>query len=171
MSYSNSITRVSTFTLTHAKYLGSKVATDLARLQRFYGQPSADDIQKYETEVVELLKAGYLDTVTYGFRREGKFIPPTLVYSAQELAGHASSDDDPGRIQPGANVAGATFYSYLTYTSAWDQLTDAEKDQLKRSLPIYRTGAPQPGAEGYLAADLMYSSGGRSLSRKTLRAV
>jgi hypothetical protein len=170
MSFSNTITRATTFTLTHAKYLGAKVATDLARLQRFYGQPSTSDIQKYETEVVELLKAGYLDSVMYGFRRGDKFIPPTLVYSAQELAGYTSSDDDPGRIQPGADVAGASFYSFLTYTDAWNQLTSGQKDEFKRTLPFYRIGAAQPGTEGYLAADLNYSSGGRTLSRKSLRA-
>ena len=40
MSTSFTITETTTFTLTHAKYMAAKVATDLKRMQRFYGAPN-----------------------------------------------------------------------------------------------------------------------------------
>src|SRR5690606_6748846 len=118
MPFSSSYTESSTFTITHARHMAAKVATDLKRMQRLYDYPSDRDIADYETEVIELLKAGYLGTITYGFRRDGNWIEPTLRYTAQDLAGGSANDDDPGKVRPGANVAGAAFYNYLTYSAA-----------------------------------------------------
>lgn len=170
MSSSYSISESSTFTVTHARHLAAKVATDLKRMQRFYGAPSDADIATYEGEVVALLKAGYLGTVTYGFRRDGQFIEPTLRYTAQDLSDSAANDDDPGRIRASADTGGATFFSHLTYSAAWDRLTATEKDQFKRGLPLYRGGAPAPGISGYLVDDRTYSSGGRALNRSSVRS-
>jgi hypothetical protein len=36
-------------------------------------------------------------------------------------------DDDPGRIRPGADIRGASFYSYLTYGASWDRLTSTSR--------------------------------------------
>ena len=96
-SYTQSST--STFTITHARHMAAKLAADLKRMQRFYGAPSDDRIAAYETEVVELLKAGYLDTVTYGFKRGDNWIEPTLRYTAKDLAGMSGIDDDPGKLR------------------------------------------------------------------------
>ncbi len=170
MSYSNTITDVITFTLTHARHLGAKVATDLKRLQRFYGEPGDSRIARYEAEITELLKAGYLGTVTYGYKRDGKFIVPTLKYTAQDLQGSSASDDDPGRVRPGADVSNATFGSFLTYSSAWDRLSSSEKTAFEKQLPFSRTNSDEPGVSGYLADDRVYSSGGRALNRQSLRA-
>ena len=121
MSDSYSYTESRTFTVTHARHMAAKVATDLKRMQRFYGKPSDENIADYESEATEMLRAGYLDTVTYGFKRDGKWIEPTLRYTARDLAGASANDDDPGRIRPGADISGASFYSYMTYTAAWDR--------------------------------------------------
>lgn len=67
--------------------MAAKVATDLKRFQRLYGSPSDRAIASYEAELIEFLKAAYLGTVTYGFRRDGKWIEPTLRYTARDLAG------------------------------------------------------------------------------------
>ncbi len=170
MSYSYTLTETTTFTLTHAKHMAAKVATDLKRLQRLYGLPSDAYIGKYETEVTELLKAGYLGTLTLGFKRDGRWIEPTLRYTARDLAGTSASDEDPGRIRPGANITGASFYSYLTYSPAWDNLTHAEQESFKERMPFYRNGAPEPGINGYLAGDRTYSAGGRALDRSSVRS-
>ena len=77
MSDSYSYTESRTFTVTHARHMAAKVATDLKRMQRFYGKPSDENIADYESEATEMLRAGYLDTGTYGFRRDGKWIEPT----------------------------------------------------------------------------------------------
>lgn len=170
MSSSYTESRTTTFTVTHAKHIAAKVATDLKRLQRFYGEPSDTSIAAYEAEVTELLRCGYLGTVTYGYRRNGSWIEPTLRYTARDLLADTEHDDDPGRIQPNADVKGATFYSYLTYSSAWDGLSEAEKTAVKGRLPFERNGAPEPGVNGYLINDRTFSSGGRGLYRASVRS-
>jgi len=171
MSYSYTLSETETFTVTHARHMAAKVATDLKRVQRLYvGGPSDARIADYEAEITEFLKEGYLGTVTYGFRREGKWIEPTLQYTARDLAGSAANDDDPGRVRPGANIDGASFYSYMTYSVAWDRLTDGEKEAFRKRLPFTRNGAPEPVVDGYMSNDRTYSSGGRSLNRASVRS-
>lgn len=164
-SYSTSLS----FTETHAKKIASKVATDLKRIQRFYGEPSDSDIKDYETELIELLKKGYLGTVTYGYKKDDKWIVPTLEYTARELADLYSNDDDPGRVESGANVSGAVFHSYLSYSSKWSELSFEQKDAFKKTLPYYRSGGEKPGMNGYMIQDKSYSAGGGAVDRSTLK--
>ena len=170
MSSSYSYTESTTFTVTHARHMAAKVATDLKRMQRFYGKPSDEKIAEFEAEVVELLKAGYLGAVSYGFKRDGQWIEPTLRYTAQDLMGGSANDDDPGKLRASANVEGASFYSYLTYSAAWDALGAEAKDKFKKGLPFYRGGADEPSVNGYMVDDRTYSSGGRALNRASVRS-
>lgn len=167
---SYTISQSITFTVTHARHLGAKVSTDLKRMQRFYEQPSDSDIVQYEAEVIELLKLGYLGTVTYGYKRDGAWIEPTLRYTASDLANNTATDDDPGRVRPGANIEDATFYSYLTYSSKWDTATANEQEAFKKTLPFQRGGATEPTVNGYLERDRTYSSGSRMLNRSSVRS-
>lgn len=166
---SYTITESVTFTVTHARHMAAKVSADLKRMQRFYGYPSDSDIASYESEVTELLKAGYLGTLTVGFKRNDQWIEPTLRYTARDLAGMAANDDDPGRVLPGRDVSGATFYNYLTYSTSWDALSASERDSFKRRMPFYRTNATQPTVNGYLVDDKTYSAGGYALGRASVR--
>jgi Bacterial HORMA domain family 1 len=168
---SNSITYTESvaFTRTHAVHLAAKVAADLKRMQRLYGSPSDAEIAIYEDEIIELLKTGYLGSVAYGFCRNGDLIEPTLRYTAHDLSGSAANDDDPGRVRPGANIAGASFYSYLTYSAAWNRQSSAERQRFNGTLPFSRSGAPEPGVAGYFTNDKIYSSGGRALNRSSMR--
>ena len=170
MSYSYTLSEATTFTVSHAKHMAAKVATDLKRVQRLYGHPSDIDIADYEAEAIEMLKGGYLGTVTYGFRRDGKWIEPTLKYTARDLAGASTNDDDPGRIRPSADTSGASFYSYLTYSSAWYKLTETERDAVGERLPFKRGGAPEPSVNGYMSDDRTYSAGGRAIDRASVRS-
>jgi Bacterial HORMA domain family 1 len=170
MSTSYSLTETAAFTITDAIKIAAKVATDLKRMQRLYGEPSDARIAQYEAETVALLKAGYLGTVTYGYWRNNTWIEPTLRYSARELAGATASDDDPGRVKQGANISGASFYSFLTYSAAWDRLNTTEQSAFQSKLPFYRGGAPEPGVNGYFSDDRTYSSGGRALNRSSIRS-
>ena len=52
-SYTDTIT----FTVTHARHLASKIATDLKRIQRFYKRPSNAEINELMLEVVEIENA------------------------------------------------------------------------------------------------------------------
>jgi hypothetical protein len=159
-----------TFTVTHARHIAAKVATDLKRMQRFYGAPNDAAIERYENELMAFLKAGYLEKVSYGFRRNGLLIEPTLIYTARNLGAQAGGDDDPGRVRPGADITGASFYSYLTQNAAWKALSTVQQAAFQTSLPFVRGGAPEPTVGGYLHQDRIYSSGGRALERATVRA-
>lgn len=170
MTSSFTFTDTASFTVTHARHMAAKVAADLKRMQRLYGAPSDLSIADFEAELIELMKASYLGTVTFGFRRDGAWIVPTLRYTAQDLSGAAANDDDPGRIRPGADITGASFYSYLTYSSSWDRLTFDQQTAFKRALPFFRGGAPEPGVNGYFSPDLVYSAGGRALNRNSVRS-
>jgi hypothetical protein len=170
MSYSFTTTESSTFTVTHARHMAAKVATDLKRMQRLYGSPTDAEITAYESEITDLLKGGYLDTVSYGFKRDDQWVEPTLQYTARELSGTAANDDDPGRVRPGANIVGASFYSYLIYSNVWDLLSESDRDTIRRRLPVTRSGAPRPTVNGHLTNDLTYSSGGRALARASVRS-
>ena len=169
MTGSFTISESQTFTVTHARHMAAKVAADLKRMQRYYGSSSDTQIAKYEAEVIALLKAGYLGTVWYGFERGGKWIEPSLKYTAHDLMGLSANDDDPGKVQRGKDVTGASFYSYLTYSAQWDKLSFQERDTFKKTLPYYRGGADEPGIDGYLEDDRTYSSGGRALNRACVR--
>jgi hypothetical protein len=169
MTSSYTTSASSTFTVTHARHMAAKIAADLKRMQRFYGAPSDTDIATYEAEVVELLKAGYLGTVTYGYKRNDNWIEPTLRYSAKDLAGTGANDDDPGKVRPGADVSGASFYNYLTYSAAWWSLTSEQQEAFKKTLPFQRSGAAEPGISGYLISDHTYSAGGKALDRFSIR--
>lgn len=164
--YSYTISETTTFTQTHAKHMAAKFAADLKRMQRFYDQPNDMVIADYEEEVIELLKAGYLGTLTVGFRRNGQWIEPTLRYTARDLFGLSAKDNDPGSLRPGADVTGASFYSYLIYSLG---VSEVEKDAFQKRMPFYRGGAPEPSINGHLVTDLTYSAGGRALDRASVR--
>ena len=166
---SHSVTDTATFTRTHAVHIAAKVATDLKRMQRFYGEPSDEWIRKFQAEVIELLKGGYMDTVTYGFERNDCWIEPTLAYTARDLSGVAAGDDDPGRIRPGSSIGGASFSSYLTHNSAWRRLSPEQREEFTRRLPFQRSVGSEPGVSGHWSKDLTYSAGNRALDRTTLR--
>ncbi len=170
MSYSNTITESQTFTATHAKHIASKVATDLKRIQRFYHEPSDSRIEDFELELIELLKHGYLDTVTYGFKKNGSWIEPTIQYTSKDLQGMSASDDDPGRIRPNADTSNAQFYSFLSYSRKWLTISENERERFEKLLPFRRPNAATPSINGYLSNDKVYSSGGRSLERSIVKS-
>ena len=63
-SFTFAETASTVFTITHARHMSAKVAADLKRIQRFYRTgPSDHRIADYETELANLLKAGYPDAL------------------------------------------------------------------------------------------------------------
>ncbi|MEH0372464.1 hypothetical protein [Vibrio mimicus] len=168
MSSSFTSTTSNTFTITHARHMSAKVSADLRRMQRFYGKPSSEMIENFEEEIAQLLKNGYLDTATFGFQRNKQWIEPTFSYTASQISNGV--DDIPGSLRPNADVSNANFHSYVTYTSKFNNLSQSEKNSFKNTLPIQRVGADEPGVSGYYDGDKTYSSGDRSLSRKSLKS-
>ena len=167
MSYT--ITNTATFTITDAKKIASKVATDLKRIQRFYHSPSDTNIEMYEEELIELLKGGFLSKVTYGFQKDGKWIEPTLIYTAKDLGTLNAIDDDPGRIKPGADISGAYFTSFLETNSTWANLSITERNKVSDRISLKRVTGENAGISGYLSSDKTYSSGGKSLERSIVK--
>lgn len=170
MSYSYTSTESSTFTKTHAIYIAMKMATDLKRIQRLYGEPSDHEIEDYSAEIIMLLKYGFLKCIIYGFKRNGRWIEPMLRYTAQNLSYGSANDDNPGRIVPGRDVSGAAFTSFLQYNSCWDNLSSEQRRVFKGQLPFQRSSGLEPPINGYLVSDLTYSAGGRAISRESLRS-
>lgn len=153
----------SSFTITHARYLASKLAADLRQMQLFYGKPSDSQIDSYITEVVILLLAGCLASVSYGFKRDRQWVL-VLKYDARS-GGILLPDDRAGRVMPGKNVYGASWYSFLTYSSKFDYLSQEERKRLESQLPFRRSGGVEPTVSGAWISDKSYSSGTVSLQR------
>jgi hypothetical protein len=167
MSTSYTISASESFTITHAKHIAAKVATDLLRFTRFYSKPTLEMINKYEAELVALLKAGYLESVTYGFKRNDKWVEALRYHALPD--GSLVADDDPGKIRPGTDVPGESFGSYLIKNNKWQKLTPQEKALFYANLPINRVDAEEPGIEnGYWTPGLNYSAGGQGIGRSTI---
>lgn len=161
-------TQTETFTIAHAKYLASKVATDLKKFQRFYTSGPTDEwIDKYERELAVMVKYKVLKWVVYGFRRGDKWTEASVRYTMLP-DGTLAADDDPGKIKPGLDVNGGTFASFMSYD--YTALTTEQRAALERELPFVRGSGSVPELEiGYWADDLNYGAGGRALGRATVR--
>lgn len=165
MTYSYTTTE--TWSRTHARYVAGKVAADLRQMQQAYGKPSDTDIENYGTELTELLAGGYVKEVTYGYRRDGAWVV-ALRYTA-DMYGNLTADDRSGRIPRGADISGATWYSFLTYSSKWDTLTPAQRETIERDLPFSRSSGVEPTVRtGGWSPDKSYSAAGCGLRRATI---
>ena len=166
---SYTVSGTDTVTVTHARYLASKVATDLMRFQRFYGSPSDSTINDYEAELTTLLKNDAVDNVVYGFKRNGLWTLASVRYVVLP-GGSLEVDDDPGRVKPNHDIAGASFTSFLSYSSSWFRRSADERNRIEQTLPFSRTTGESPGLEkGHWEQDRTYSSGGLGLGRSTAR--
>ena len=165
MSYTTTNTR--TNTRTWAKYLASKVAADLKRCQRYYGRPTDGEIHAYVQELTEFLVAGYLSSIEYGLKKEGKRVV-ALRYTV-DIIGNLS-DDRSGGVYAHADITGASWFSFATYSSAYDDLTWSEKADFKKKLPFDRAAGTEPSdGNGYWTTDRSYSRDGSGVTRNTFR--
>lgn len=155
------------FSLTHAKYLASKVTSDMLRCQQNYGRPTDSEINNYGTELAILMRDDYVEKYEFGFESGGKRI---LSWSyTVTSAGIGTNDDRPGRILSNVEVSGASMFNYMTPSAKWRNLPANEKARIKEGLPIQRVGAEPPAdGNGYWKSDLNYvSSAGTALGRKS----
>lgn len=166
--YGSTFTQTETFTLTHAKHMGAKVAADLMRFRDFYGKPTLEWIDAYEREIVALLKGDYIDYVIYGFYRDNKVVEG-IRYKASP-GGVLVADEDPGKLRPKPGIAELPFSSYLVQNDSWKKLSADDQRLARSGVGFDRVGADEPGVEGgYWHDDRTYSAGGRSLSRSSIR--
>lgn len=160
-----------TFTITHARYITSKVAADLRQLRLFYGRPDDDQINAYAEEAALLLRDGYLERVDYGFRRQGANLGPQWVLLLRYVVKYGALDDDrSGRVPPGVDVSGTTFWSYLTYTAPFFALSESEREKVKAALPVQRTAGREAGfVSGAWSSKRTYSSADYGVARSVFK--
>jgi hypothetical protein len=170
MSYSYTTTNTATesFTLTHAKYLASKVTADMVRCQQLYGLPTDPQINIYGTELALLLRDGHVSEYEFGFKKGDQRLVSwkyTVVGSSLDAV-----DDRPGKMVSGVKLESAAFFNFLSPSSKWFGLSSTEREAKEKELPFRRSegSGPQDGL-GYWAQDLSYSSTGITLGRKTFR--
>ncbi|MBI2422375.1 MAG: hypothetical protein HYV27_06060 [Candidatus Hydrogenedentes bacterium] len=171
MSATVSFTTTSVFTLTHARYLTSKIAADLHLCNLYYDKPSQQHIENLAEELALLLKDGYVKSFDFGFESNN-----TRIFSVQYDVcedGTIKADDDPGSIISSANLTGnENFFNFLTYSEKWERLSLFEKEEIKKILPIKRTIGDPPaiGSGCWTYSDKSYNSGGVGIKRSTYRA-
>lgn len=170
-SYTNTLTESTAFTRVHARHITARIAADLARLTAFYPTRLTElRINQFQEEAIEYLKAGYLESVTFGFRKvDTDYFGDTniewvlalkYVVNDGELDGGSSS---PGGIQPGIDIEDAKFYSFLVTNYKFSQLSPEIKDEFEKTLPIFRGTGKEPG--GSFRQDRAYGQGGRYVNR------
>lgn len=155
------------FTRTHARYLSSKVVSDLYQCSRLYGSPAAHSISDYETELIEMLVGDYLSEYEFGFKENDRRIV-CWRYQVSPGGDLVGGDQCAGGLYARAKVANASYYNFLSYSYAWWQLTHSARERIEGKLPFARSSGYLPtDGEGYWTNDRSYSKGGVSLSRRT----
>ena len=136
-----SLTASSTFSVSDARYVASKMGADLRNLNARYNKPSVDKIDDYVTEAALCLKAGYLKSVDFGFMDGNEWIL-RLRYTA--VAGGQLCDNIPGGLPAASGVASYPFHSYLIWSDSFNALTASEREAFKATLPFPRGAADEP---------------------------
>lgn len=155
------------FTRTDARYATSKIAADLRAMQDHYGKPDEDGISDYCTEMDELLLEGCVESVQYGFKRDGKKV---LVLEYKILPSGLFRDDRSGGVPADVDVSGAKWFSFLIYNDYWYDLSEEEQDEILERIPVDRSVGQEPqDGDGYWEGDKSYSSSGRGTQRRTFR--
>ena len=148
-----------TQTATQAKRLASRIGAELMQMQALYGEPSDRQINEFVLEAEYYLAAKVLQSVQYGFKRNGKVVFD-LFYTE---AGATALNDKPGRVPPDADVSGASWFSYLIKNSAWEKLSALERQALLDKVPVKRSDAPEPVLDARLR-----NAGSKQFSEDTM---
>jgi len=163
-----SYTKTATFTIVHARYLASKVAADMHLCAQYYGKPSEEMIRNYAEELAQYLNEGYLEEYEFGYQKDGKRVV-SWRYRV-DSNGNLTADDRPGKVVPYVDIAGATFFNFLTENSRYCKLSTSEQQRFESQLPVKRTAgkAPSDGA-GYWKSDRNYYASGLGINRQTFQ--
>lgn len=165
----STLTETRTFTLTHARYVTSKIAADLDLLRVYHGRPSEYQVTQFAEEAALYIAARYLASVEYGFRRNGVTVL-ALKYEARS-DGTLTTDDRPGRVYHEIDVSNTDWYSYLITNHAFTTLPQSEQNRFEATLPLQRTAMPAPvaGSNGYWEQNRTYSFNGEGVLRRVFR--
>lgn len=167
---SYSLTTSATFTIINARKLSSKVAADMHLCAQYYGQPSEARIREFAEELAQHLNEGYVSEYEFGYQKNDKRVV-TWRYKVDEN-GVLTTDDRPGKVVPYVDIAGASFFNFLTRNSKFFQLTPSQQENFVAGLPFRRvTGEPPSDGSGYWVSDRNYFSGGCGLNRQTFQPI
>jgi hypothetical protein len=160
-------TTTSTFTRTSARHISSKVVTDLRRINFYYGRPTEEEIEAYYGELVELLAEGYLESVEYGFRRDGQRV--VSVYYEVRADG-SLSDNRAGGLYARADTSAASWFSFMNKSATFFALPPPERERIEERLPVRRTPGHAPvDGSGYWITDRSYAADGVGTQRRIFR--
>ena len=153
-----------TFSVTDAKYIASKVKTDLMRFHRYYyrshNAPEILHIENLNEEFELLLFYNLLHEIEYGFKKNGVW-EKALKYSSRQ-SGVMDGNDVPGGIGPTPISADARFSSFLVYNER-SYTCEEDMRRFRSRSPITRgTGIRSVGNWDQQRS---YSSGGRGVLR------
>ena len=166
MTYS--LTKTSTFTITHARYLSSKVAADMHLCAQYYGKPSEQRIREYAEELAQYIDERYIEEYEFGYERDNKRVV-SWRYKV-DAYGLITTDDRAGKVVPYADVTGATFFNHLKQNSRFFELSGDQRSRFQGGLPITRTTRnPPEDGPGYWVSDRNYFAGGQGLGRRTFQ--
>ena len=171
MTYSltNTTTQSETFTIADAKYLASRISHGLTFLRVYCGQLTPQKVQDLAVEAAILLKFNLLETVKYGYERDGNWIYG-INYSVNQLGQIESINDSPSVIDIPTNLDGARWHSFLTRRHN-PNLSPADIEEIEHLLPINRTSGTEPSsANGTWSTDDSYYRNGIGMSRSQLRS-
>lgn len=118
-------THTTAFTLTHARYLASKVVADLYLCSLQYGRPAADSLEAYVEELTTLLAGGYVASYEFGFKR-GEQRQLSWFYTVGP-AGGLEADSRSGGLIRRIDVSNTDYFNFLTYSNAWSRLSAADQ--------------------------------------------
>ncbi len=146
------------------RYIASKVAADLKRLQRFYGNriPTNAQIDDFQEEMAFLLNNNYLVMATYDFKENGHWIIAIKYQFAEKCSANS------GGIKIPNYETKAYFSSLLTYSKNWVQLTPTEMISFTEKLPLQRTPTKDNTPESFWVADKNYAAGKLGIIRSML---
>jgi hypothetical protein len=112
---------------------------------------------------------GYVSEYEFGFKRDGKRIV-SWQYEVKDGDLVGGGDDRSGGIYARADVLGASYYNFMTYSLKWSMLSHSEQEAFEASLPFIRADGSLPSdGSGYWTADRTYTRGGVAIARRTFR--
>lgn len=157
-----------TFSRTHARRLAGRVTTDLRQSHLLYSSPTESSLEDYRAELEELLTGGYVAQYQFGFS-----LYDTLVWSMRYVVGPDGSlapTGTAGSVPAGIDVAGASFFTCLTFSDDWYGLSPITRKTIEQKLPFIRIVGTLPSeVGGYWVSDRTYAAGGVALERAVFR--
>lgn len=160
-----SYTDSDTFSETHAAHHAGRITTDLRHCFHEYGSPVEHMLEQYLEELKILVSGHFVSHYHFGFQRNN--VPVwSLQYTITQHGDVSAESDIAGGIPRGVNVAGASFFNFLTHSAAWYLLSPEQQSTIEARLPFTRTTGVLPGdGTTIYTPDRQYNAGGVGTQR------